>query len=234
MYSYDNARPLVKIDNVVFGFDGVGLNVLLLQSINQDTKSAWSLPEGILDLNESIDDNAIRILREQTAIEDAYIEQFGVTESSALAGGDDHVLSIGFFVLVQRNELRTLTSGEGRRIAWFPLEEIPENITAGHADLIESARQMLRDRSHIEPIVFDMLDYKFSISELQRLIEVINGADYDRRNFYRKVIATGLLQQEGMAHIRAAHRPPQLFSFRRDLYDQMLEREPAMEFPFLF
>ena len=233
MYSYDNPRPLVMIDNVVFGFDGVGLNVLLIQRQEEPFKGTWRLPEGYLLSDDSLETNAAHILSEETGLSDIYMEQFGVFSDSERVPSD-RVLTIGFFTLVSRSDFRNPISVEGYRTAWFPIEEIPVELAYDTANLIEVARQTLKDRSHIAPVVFNLLDHKFSISELQRVIEVINGTDYDRRNFYHKVISTGLLNPEGMAAIRAAHRPPQLFSFRNDLYEDMLKEHPAMEYPFIF
>ena len=233
MYSYDNTRPFVKIDDVVFGFDGVGLNVLLVRQTDDNGEITWSLPSGVYNPELGISGNAASILLDTTSLRSPYIEQCGVHDTN-FANDSDGRLTIAFFALVPWEESRSVKGTDGKRLVWFPIEELPENMVEGTDAVVESARCALRDRAHLNPVVFYLLPHRFSISELQRLIEVINGTNYDRRNFYRKVIATSLLKPEGMAQIRAAHRPPQLFSFRTELYDEMLERDPGMEYPFLF
>lgn len=71
---------------------------------------------------------------------------------------------------------------------------------------------MLRNR----PIAFRLLDEKFSIDELRRLYEAINGTEYDRRNFAKKMASTGLLRSEGLSKELSHNRPANLYSLDED------------------
>ena len=53
----------------------------------------------------------------------------------------------------------------------------------------------LRRDIYFEPVGFDLLDDTFTIPDLQRLYEIILGVKFDRRNFQRKIIASGILEE---------------------------------------
>ena len=55
--------------------------------------------------------------------------------------------------------------------------------------------ERLRRDIHFEPIGFDLLDETFTIPDLQRLYEAILGVKFDRRNFQRKIMASGILEE---------------------------------------
>ena len=55
--------------------------------------------------------------------------------------------------------------------------------------------EKLREDIHFEPIGFGLLDKEFTMSELQRLYEAILGVQFDRRNFHKKMLQTGILEE---------------------------------------
>ena len=76
-YTYRYPHPAVTTDCVVFGFDGVKLNVLLVERGNEPYKGAWAFPGGFLDIDEDAPDGARRELLEETGLQVTNIEQLG-------------------------------------------------------------------------------------------------------------------------------------------------------------
>lgn len=226
-------HPAVAVHVVIFGFDGVGLNLLLVQRNTDPYQGVWALPEGYLEADETVETCAERVLKSSTGIAGAYLEQFHVFSEPA-RDDRERTLAVGVMALVCKSDIQINNRNTPMRLSWFPIEELPMDMAFDNEAVIEGAFNALRNRSRVAPVVFHMLPFRFSISELQRVMEVINNTEYDRRNFYRKAIATELLNPEGLAHMRAAHRPPQLFSFRSDLYDQLISENPALDYPFIF
>ena len=64
-----------------------------------------------------------------------------------------------------------------------------------HADIIHAALERIKRDIHFEPIGFDLLDEEFTIPDLQRLYEIILGVKFDRRNFQRKILSSGILEE---------------------------------------
>ena len=63
-YVYEYPRPAMTADNVIFGFDGERLQVLLVERGIDPYKGCWALPGGFMRMNETIDQCARRDLRE--------------------------------------------------------------------------------------------------------------------------------------------------------------------------
>jgi 8-oxo-dGTP diphosphatase len=64
----------------------------------------------------------------------------------------------------------------------------------------------------------------FTLTQLQRLYEIILGRPLDKRNFRRKIHGMGLLHDTGKTLAGVAHRAPRLYRFDRRRYRE-LERD---------
>ncbi len=96
------------------------------------------------------------------------------------------------------------------------------------------AREKLKERLAIKPIVFKLLDEKFKMSELQRLYEIINDTSYDRRNFQKKMIATGFLADEGPNPIPEQNRAATLYRFKEEEFRKQKDTHEWKKYPFDF
>jgi ADP-ribose pyrophosphatase len=65
-YHYEYPHPAVAADCVIFGFDGLSINVLLIQRGIDPFKGRWALPGGFIRMDESADEGARRELEEET------------------------------------------------------------------------------------------------------------------------------------------------------------------------
>jgi 8-oxo-dGTP diphosphatase len=55
---------------------------------------------------------------------------------------------------------------------------------------------------------------QFRLSELQRMYETIIDDSLDKRNFRKRMLATGLLKETGKKDLAGAHRPAMLYQFK--------------------
>ena len=83
---------------------------------------------------------------------------------------------------------------DAAKAQWFALNEVPR-LAFDHDYILRRTMQKLREDIHFEPIGFGLLDEQFTIPELQRLYEAILGVQFDRRNFYKKILQTGILDE---------------------------------------
>lgn len=195
MYQYEYPHPALTADCVVFGFDGRDLHLLLIERGGEPYKGSWALPGGFMRIDETVEQCARRELREETGVEDVFMEQFRVF-SDVQRDSRERVVTTAFLALVRKSDYRLIAGDDASQAQWFPLDELPP-LAFDHDDIIKAARERLREKMRIAPVALRLLDEKFSIGELQRLYEVINDTRYDRRNFYRKMLSTGLLNEEG-------------------------------------
>ena len=74
-YSYEFERPNLAVDCVVFGLDQEDLKVILIQRNLAPYQGKWAIPGGFVHIDESLEDAASRELREETGIENVFLEQ---------------------------------------------------------------------------------------------------------------------------------------------------------------
>jgi len=92
-----------------------------------------------------------------------------------------------------------------------------------HGEIVGVAVERLRARVRHQPVGFNLLPEKFTLTELQGLYEAILGEGLDKRNFRKRVLALGMLTALPEERREGAHRPAQLFRFDPDKY-AVLER----------
>lgn len=181
---------LVAVDCIIFGFDGSQLNVLLIKRGFEPEKGRWSLMGGFVHKDETAEIAAARVLKELTGLSDVYMEQIhAFTEINR--DPLERTVSLVFSSLIDINEYKKQLNDD-YEAQWFPLTQAPQLIF-DHQQMIELARQKLKYKAALHPIVFELLPEKFTLPQLQTLYEGIYDQVMDKRNFSRKVHSTGLL-----------------------------------------
>ena len=189
-YTYEYPRPAVAADCVVFGFNGRDLQILLIERGNEPFKGCWAFPGGFMNMDETAEQSALRELQEETGLAINRIKQLGAF-SDVQRDPRGRVVSIAFYALVRPAEV---TGGDDASEArWFALDDVPR-LAFDHDYILRKAMQQLRRDIHFEPIGFELLNKSFTMPELQRLYEAILGVRFDRRNFEKKILQTGILQ----------------------------------------
>ena len=102
------------------------------------------------------------------------------------------MITIAWYALVKPHEV--VGGDDADEAAWFPVDDLPP-LAFDHGKIFEAAMERLRRDIHFQPVGFDLLDDEFTIPDLQRLYEAILGVKFDRRNFQRKILASGILEE---------------------------------------
>lgn len=189
-YTYPYPHPAVATDCVVFGFDGKGLQVLLIRRGVEPYKGLWAFPGGFMRMDETAEECAKRELQEETSLNIQMLKQLGAF-SGVHRDPRERVVSVAFYALVQPSEVAG--GDDASHAEWFAIEEVPQ-LAFDHDFILRKAMQQLRKDIYFEPIGFELLGNAFTMSELQRLYEAILGVRFDRRNFEKKMLQTGILQ----------------------------------------
>ena len=190
-YTYRYPHPAVTTDCVVFGFDGKELKVLLIERGLDPYKGMWAFPGGFLRMDETAEECAKRELREETGLELTKVRELG-TFSGVNRDPRERVVSIAFYSLARHSSVKG--GDDAAKARWWAIDDIPQ-LAFDHDYILRKAMKRIRQDIHFEPVGFDLLDEHFTIAELQRLYESILGVQFDRRNFYRKMLQTGVLEE---------------------------------------
>src|SRR5262245_7184750 len=190
-FTYDYPRAALTVDCVVFGFDEGELKVLLVERGLAPFKGRWALPGGFVRVHETLDAAARRELAEEAGLQDVYLEQlysFGEVNRDPR----ERVVSVAYYALVKLAEHETKAATDPADARWFTAAKVPR-LASDHAYILSVALARLKGKVRYQPIGFELLPPKFTLSQLQHLYEAVVGTELDKRNFRKKVLGLGLL-----------------------------------------
>ena len=221
-YSYQYPRAALTVDCVVFGFDEGELKVLLIERGLEPFKGRWALPGGFVRVQETLDEAARRELLEETGLRNVFLEQlysFGETERDPR----ERVVSVAYYALVKLSDHRAKAATDAANAQWFLVSKRPK-LAFDHAAILRAALTRLQGKVRYQPIGFELLPEKFTLSQLQHVYEAVLETELDKRNFRKKVLGFGLLLPLEETLMAGRHRPAQLFRFDIDKYEKLKKR----------
>jgi len=210
----------VAVDCVVFGLapDAVGgLQVALIERGVEPFRGRWALPGGFVLPGESIDEAARRELREEAGLSGVFLEQL-YTFGEADRDPRGRVVSVAYYALVQPGRVKAST--DARAAAWFAIAAVPR-LAFDHHRILAKALERIQGKVRYVPIGFELLPAKFTLSQLQRMYETILQRPFDKRNFRKKILGTGLLTELDEVQQGVAHRAARLYRFDKRRYEQL-------------
>lgn len=230
--------PNLSVDCVIFGFDSKDLNVLLVERTLTDKRngsvlfSDFTLTGNHVQVGEDPDQAAVRILNDLTGLHDIYLEQFHTFGGTRRLSREkdqlwihslelnipDHVITVGYYSLIDCTTVE-ITHHHARKVRWFPVHELPE-MGFDHPEILQKALACLQWKMKQEPIGFELLNEKFSLSQLQRLYEAVLGTRFDPRNFRKKISQMKYVIPLDEKQTGVKHKPAQLYIFSRDVYER--------------
>lgn len=223
-YSYEYPRPAVTVDCIIFGLDeSHQLKVLLIQRATDPYKEYWALPGGFVESEETLREAALRELEEETGVKDVFVEQL-FTFGDPGRDPRGRVISVAYYALVNLGEHELTASSEVSRAEWFEINNLP-SLAFDHHKIFEVALTRLRAKVRYQPIGFELLPEKFTLTQLQQLYEIILGMEgsLNKRNFRKRILDMGILQEVGIQE-GVAHRPAKLYSFDKEKYHELEAR----------
>lgn len=213
------SHPALTVDCVVFGWDEDELRLLLVRRGRPPFEGAWALPGGFVRADEDLPGAARRELREETGLERVFLEQL-FTFGDPGRDPRGWIVTVAYYALVRSTGLAPRAATDARDARWFAVDALPE-LAFDHADIVRLALGRLRSKVRYAPLGFELLPREFTLGELQRLYESVLGERLDKRNFRRKVLGLGLLEDTGKRQEGVAHRAARLYRFDRERYRRL-------------
>ncbi|TVR72293.1 MAG: NUDIX hydrolase [Marinilabiliales bacterium] len=215
----ESGRFNVAVDCIVFGFDDDRLQLLLVKRMFEPCRNCWSLMGGFVGSDENLDDAAARILNRLTGLDDVYLEQlYTYGEPDRDPGG--RVISVAYYALI-RTERLDESAGDGNPARWFSFDSLPE-LVFDHAEMVDKAIKRLRRKSLIQPVGFELLPEKFTLTQLQKLYEAIHQRKLDKRNFRKRILSMDVLTRLDEKDRVSSKRGAWLYRFDSEKYDRLI------------
>ena len=218
-HTYEYPRGALTVDCVVFGLDEQELKVMLIQRGLAPFEGKWALPGGFVRIDETLEEAARRELAEETGLSDIFLEQlytFGAVDRDPR----ERVVSIAYYALVNLSDHKVHAATDARDAAWFGVHDMP-SLAFDHAGILQMALDRLRAKLRYQPIGFELLPKKFTLSQLQRLYELVLERELDKRNFRKRVLAMDLLEETDEVQQDVAHRAARLYRFDERKYRRL-------------
>lgn len=225
--------PSLSVDCVIFGFEENTLKVLIrkeLVYIDGRLVIEWKLPGNHVLRHEEVDTTAARILKEQTGLVNIYAKQFHVfSELDRLSRRpqdfewvkprllDERVLTVGFYSLVNLIDFDNSNLIDEAR--WVKINEVTD-LMFDHNVIFSAALKKLRNDLIHEPLVFELLPERFTLSQMQGVYEAIFDTTFDKRNYRRKINKMPYLIALNEHQQGVSHKPARLYRFDKSLYEQ--------------
>ncbi|MBR3889169.1 NUDIX hydrolase [bacterium] len=198
----------ITVDTVILTLKDNDLQVLLVRRDNEPFKDKWAIPGGYVKMSENLDDAALRVLKEKTNVDNIYIEQL-YTFGDPLRHPVSRVITCAYFALIRAEDIDVITADN---VDWHSVNNLPA-LAFDHKEIILYSLKRTRERLELCPVAYQLLNEKFTLTEMQRAYELIMGKTLDKRNFRKKVIQTeGLIELSEFSK-SSSKRPARLYTF---------------------
>ena len=221
-HHYDYPMVSVTVDCVIFGWDSDGLHVLLIKRGEIPHKGQSALPGGFLRSGiENLEQAAHRELFEETGVRGAHLEQLGTYGDPERDPREEHVVTVAYVALVKRIDHKPRGGTDASEAGWFPIEKSRRiKLAFDHNKILSDAIKRLYGKLRYDPLGFKLLPNKFPLRDVQRLYETALGHEVDKRNFRKKLLEMGVLEDTEEIEADVRHRAARLYRFNDAEYEK--------------
>lgn len=217
IYYQDKQKVLVSVDCIIFGFDQNELKILIGKRNMDPGRGEWSLYGGFIRHDEGIDEAANRVLYELTGMRQVYMRQVGAFGSVERDPGE-RVVSVAYYALINVKDYSDqLRQKHG--VEWVSIREIPQ-LFSDHNKMVEQALAIIRDKLKTAPVGFRLLPSLFTLTQLQRLYEAVNGEALDKRNFRKRIKEMDFIEKTELIDKSGSRRGAFLYRFNKKAYNE--------------
>lgn len=224
----------ISVDCAIFGFDGDNIKVLLVRRRRDapmyDDKEL-KLPGAMIRENETLPEAAHRVLEASTGLKGLYLKQTSIFSDPYRVNQNElkwickyheintnRVVTVGYYALVKLDKgMVDYTRRQGA--VWMNVDDI-HHLIMDHMDILSDALNVLQKDILWSPIAFRMLPKKFTVRQLQNLLEAVFGIEIDNRNFRKKLFSSGILIETDEFEKHVKHKPARLYQLNKTLYSK--------------
>ena len=216
-YYIEHQKILLSVDCIIFGFDENKLKVLIGHRNMDPGRGAWSLYGGFVHHDESLDQAADRTLQELTGLKNVYMRQVGAFGDIDRDPGA-RVVSVAYYALINVKDYdQTLLKQHD--VQWVNVDELPE-MFSDHKEMIIKARHIMQAKIKTAPVSFQLLPELFTLTQLQRLYEAVNGEEVDKRNFRKRIKEMNFIEKTELIDKLSSKRGAALYRFNQTAYEE--------------
>lgn len=203
--------PRVAVDTVVLSVLDNKLRVLLLQIKDGIYEKKWAVPGGLVQVNETLDAAAERVMEQKTNLKTKHLEQlytFGELNRDLRS----RAISVAYFLLINKvDDLDIKKPDHYQSMQWFDINKLP-SMAFDHEKIIKTAIARLQDKIAYSNVAYALLPIEFTLTEMQHIYEIIWNRPLDKRNFRKKMLQLKLIEKVNKIK-EGAFRPARMYCF---------------------
>ena len=213
----EHSKVWLSVDCIIFGFVEGKLKILIGRRKMDPGRGEWSLYGGFVASDESVDDAATRTLYELTGLRNLFMRQVGAFGNVDRDPGE-RVVSIAYYALINVKDYDDdLRIKHG--VEWMDINDIPQ-LYSDHNEMVRKARKMMKQKLSQEPVGFRLLPSLFTLTQLQRLYEAVNGEELDKRNFRKRIKDMDFIEKTDLIDKTGSKRGAYLYRFNKRAYNE--------------
>ena len=216
-YYIDHQAILVSVDCIIFGFDDNKLKILVGRRKMEPGLGEWSLYGGFVRNDEGIDEAANRTLYALTGLRNVFMRQVGAFGQVNRDPGA-RVVSIAYYALINVKDYDA-SMMRSHEVEWVDIDHLPA-MYSDHREMILQARRLMQEKIKTEPISFQLLPSLFTLTQLQRLYEAVNGEEVDKRNFRKRIKEMDFIEKTALIDKTGSKRGASLYRFNKKAFNE--------------
>jgi 8-oxo-dGTP diphosphatase len=214
----NDARPRatvsVTVDLVILTVRADELQVLLVERGKPPYLGRLALPGGHLRGSETLDEAALRELKEETGVDGSplHLEQLR-TYSDPERDPRGRVITAAYLALGPNLPV-PVAGTDAREAYWMPVRAALQEgaLAFDHVFILRDAVERARSKLEYTTVATVFCTEPFTVAELRHVYEVIWGIPLDPSNFRRKITRTeGFIEPTGGSRSPATGRPAFLY-----------------------
>ena len=191
------------------------VKVLLVRRTNEPYKGKWALVGGALYNNEELEDGIKREIFEKTGMVGTEVfmyKSFGKIRRSPI----QRMVALGYLGVIDSNKVNILKETLKTSAAdWYPLDKIP-SLAYDHDEILSAAIGELKTRIVESDILKSLYPDGFTMPEIQKIYETILNKTIDKRNFRKKFLSLGLIEDTNKFATFEGTKPAKLYKFKKN------------------
>ena len=222
---YDSSiyeKVSVAADLLVFTIEEDTLKVLMIRRAEYPYKGYLALPGVFVKPDESVDEAAVRGIREETGLDGIYFEQM-YTFGEVKRDPRSRVISVSYLALVPREELTFHAGIRTSETVLVPVSEVISEtvqIAFDHRDMIRYGKWRLKNKVEYTDIAFHFVPELFTLPQLQRVYEILLDKPLFKANFRKKI--SPMIEKTDLFTSGDAHRPSQYYRKKPEQGEEQL------------